>query len=297
MTTSETPKPVDGTVQERQAYTAARAAAARTRDEARLRHAEAVDSSARSIPHDDGYSVSQPGSLPGADAIVSEVSARLEELGEERLTSGKRKAGAMAKKLLPEEAFALDSPYMRFALSEAVVGPISAYLGVVPILNQIDIWYSAASDSPSEPRSSQLWHLDHADTTQVKVWVYCSDVGAESGPLTILPASVSDTLANEIGYDLGEGYRVTDDRVRETVGDSEIALVAPKGAVTFVDTSRCFHFGSRVEQGAPARRVFFAQYLTPYAFRYDGDHRNEASFRQLATSASSELERLLLGAD
>jgi hypothetical protein len=32
---------------------------------------------------------------------------------------------------------------MRFALDERVVGPIAAYLGVVPVLNELDDWYNA----------------------------------------------------------------------------------------------------------------------------------------------------------
>jgi hypothetical protein len=290
---SDTPKPVDGTVAEREAYTAARAAAARERDEARLRLVKELGGSA-SIAREDGYAVLPPPSVPGAAAVAAEANALLDALGEERLTTGKRKAGSMAKKLLPPEAFELDSPYMRFALSEDIVGPISAYLGLVPILNQIDVWYSATAQA--EPRSSQLWHLDHADTSQVKVWVHCSDVGADSGPLTILDASTSTSLADSIGYNFGDGYRVSDDQVDEIAGGAEVALTAPAGAVAFVDTSRCFHFGSRVAPGAPARRVFMAQYLTPYAFRYDGDHREEATYRNLAAAGSSELERLLLGA-
>src|SRR5579862_5120882 len=296
MAIPEARKPVDTTVPERRAYTSARAAAARERDDARVRQVENLRAAASvSIPNEDGYAVAPPHGVPGADAVVAETNALLEALGEQRLTSGKLKAGSMAKKLLPQEAFELDSPYMRFALSEAVVGPISVYLGLVPILNQIDVWYS--SPARDEPRSSQLWHLDHADTIQIKVFLYCSDVGADSGPLTILSASVSDALAERIGYDYGDAYRVSDDTVRETAGaDGEIALTAPTGSVAFVDTSRCFHFGSRVAPGAPARRVFVAQYLTPYAFRYDGDHRDEATYRGLAGTGSSELERLLLGA-
>jgi hypothetical protein len=63
-----------------------------------------------------------------------------------------------------------------------------------------------------------------------------------------------------------------------------------------VDTSRCMHMGSRAEEGCPVRRVFFVKFVTPYSFRFEGDHREEAPFRQLASASSSELESFVLGA-
>jgi hypothetical protein len=228
--------------------------------------------------------------------VIESANETVDSIGHERLMGGKTKGGFLAKGFLPDDATTLDSPYLRFALDEDVVGPIAAYLGVVPILTVIDVWYSA--HGAKAPKSSQLWHLDPADTTQIKVWVHCSDIGAESGPLTILDATTSDELAARIGYRYDEGhYRLGDDEVKDSVGaDRIVPLVGSKGTVGFVDTSMCFHFGSRVSAGAPPRRMAFFQYLTPYAFEFVSDHREEAPLRGLATAGSSELERLVLGA-
>jgi hypothetical protein len=130
----------------------------------------------------------------------------------------------------------------------------------------------------------------------VKVWVYCSDVGPESGPLTVLDASASDALADAIGYDFDEGYRVPDEQVSSFVGEHGVTpLEGPAGTVALVDTSRCFHFGSRVRPGAPPRRMVLFQYLTPYAFEFTSDHREQAALRHLADGAGLR-EQLVLGA-
>jgi hypothetical protein len=38
------------------------------------------------------------------------------------------------------------------------------------------------------------------------------------------------------------------------------------------------------------------KFVTPYAFKFKEDHREESPFRDLATGTSSELETLVLGA-
>jgi hypothetical protein len=288
----------NGTVAERRAYTAALRERERGRDAARFRlAAELTRREQLSIPADKGYAVVAPGTLETADQVVAATNGLIDSIGHDGLVakghSGQKEF--LRRDFLPEEAFELDSPYMRLALSEKVLGAVTAYLEMVPVLAEIDAWYSAPD--PSAPHSSQLWHMDHADTTQIKVWIHCSDVGSDSGPLTILDAATSDSLAENIGYSVGESYRVPDETVQETVGtDGLVPLVGPKGTVDFVDTSRCFHFGSRVEVGAPPRRMVMLQYLTPYAFVYKADHLKRARYRLLASTGGSELERLVLGA-
>ncbi len=284
------------TVPGRRAQTAARQEASRQRDAERYELVPATPSRV-TIPPEKGYAIVPPGELAGADAVVDAANALIDGLGDETLTGGslgKLKGGFLAKGFLPAEQLTLDSPYLRFALSDDVVNAAASYLGVVPILTEIDVWYSVPPKK-EEPRSSQLWHLDHADTTQVKVWVHCSDVESASGPLTVVDAATSDALAQSIDYNFDEGYRVPDDKVDAFVGAGVTPLEGPTGTVSFVDTSRCFHFGSRVQPGAQPRRMVLFQYLTPYAFEFTADHREQAGLRHLANGAGRR-EQLVLGA-
>ena len=286
-----------GIVPQRRALIAARKERARERDAARVRLAEELAQRARySIPRDRGFLIIPAGGLAGAAGLIKATNEVIDSVGHERLLTGDTKGGFIARGFLPDDARTLGSPYMRFALDEDVIGSIAAYLGVVPVLTVVNGFYSV--HGPNALKSSQLWHLDPADTTQIKVWVHCSDVGPESGPLTIVDATTSDQFADRIGYRYDSGrYRVGDDEIRDLVGEDRIVpLEGPRGTVAFVDTSMCFHFGSRVSAGAPPRRMVMFQYLTPYAFEFISDHREEAPFRSLATAGSSELERLVLGA-
>lgn len=287
-----------GTIDQLRERTAARREAGRERDAARISlAAELGGRSPLSIPEDQGFLVLPPGTVDEAAPVIDAGNALIESIGHERLLSEfNPKKDTMSRGFLPEEAHRLDSPYMRFAMSENVVAPISAYLGVVPILLAIDIWYAYAPPHKKGPRNAQLWHLDGDDTRQVKVWIHLQDVVPESGPLTVLPASASEEFAQETEYDSSVEYRIPDEKVAEFMRPEDLKRFdGPAGTIDFVDTSRCLHFGSRVDEGSPIRRVFFAKYVTPYAFKFKDDHRQEAPYRDLASQSSSELESLLLG--
>src|SRR5262245_12575135 len=102
-------------------------------------------------------------------------------------------------------------------------------------------------DNHLPPRDSQLYHIDFYDSPQVYVLVLMEDVTAERGPWTFLPASVTDRVSRALGYrHRGMRYGVQDEDIYRHVDRSEeIVFAYPKGTVLFIDSSRCFHFGSR----------------------------------------------------
>jgi hypothetical protein len=289
--------PKRGTIEQRRAWTEALREARRVRDAARYRIGDELARRSRlSIAPELGFCVVPPGTIPEAAVVAASVNEIVDSIGHARLVGEYNpKKDAMARGFLPAEARRVGSPYLGFALSESVLAPVAAYLRLVPILFAFDAWYSPPSKP--KPRHAQRWHLDGDDTTQVKVWIHCADIGPETGPLTALDARRSEGLAEAISYDSSIEYRIADEKVAARYsGDDLTAFVGPAGTVDFVDTSRCFHFGSRVAPNAPSRRVFYVQYVTPYAFKFRHDHREEAPYRHLASAAASELESLVLGA-
>jgi len=298
---TKTADPRRGTLDQREAYIVARREAGRERDADRLRIAEELRETVRfPVSDDDGYRILPPGTIPEAAAVADDANALIEKIGHDTLvTKYNPKHDTMCRGFLPKSAFELDSPYMRFALNQDILESISAYLGVVPVLNKYDVWYSPPATVEDSIRNAQLWHMDGDDLVQIKVWLHLDEVGPQSGPLTALSVVQSRAFAEEIGYDTSKEYRITDEKMYSFVDESELVrFEGPKGTVDIVDTSRCFHYGSRVDEGVPslARRIFQAQYLTPYSFNFKVDHREEAAFRHLASSASSDLEALALGA-
>jgi hypothetical protein len=288
-----------GTLEELRSRTAVRRDQWRERDADRLRIAgEFAQDSRFTIPEEKGYLILPPGSIAAAEPVIAAGNEVVDSIGHERLLSEfNPRKDTMSRGFLPPDASELGSPYMNFALSEDIVGAASAYLGVVPILLGIDIWYAYAEHTLDAPINASLWHLDGDDTTQVKVWIHLADVVPDSGPLTILDATKSEEFAEQTEYDSSVEYRIPDEKINSFITDEDlVSFDGPKGQIDFVDTSRTMHMGSRAKAGCPVRRVFFAKYVTPYAFKFKEDHREESPFRHLASGASSELETLVLGA-
>jgi hypothetical protein len=170
---------------------------------------------------------------------------------------------------------------------------VARYLGIVPVLTHIEVYYSAFRDTALA--SSQLFHCDQDDTSQIKVYVLCSDVDEQTGPMVLLGADTSKIVRRAVRYEYRN--RATDEEVFRAVGERDRhRLVGRSGTVAFVDTSRCFHYGSRVSEGAPPRLVTVVQYLSPFSFRVSRDRKRAAPYGYAAQPGSSSLERLVLGA-
>jgi hypothetical protein len=274
-------------------YVALRRASTPVRTMRRTRLARAVDASGFSIPDDRGFVLLPPETFVESSEVVAyanqqAASADLEELR-------KRGKDFMLPLLTPAD-FTRDTPIARFALRPDVLAAVSSYLGVVPILNGMNV-YRSAPGTRDRYISSQLFHCDGDDTRQIKVFILCGDVGEDNGPLMILDAARSKMLRDRVGYEYRN--RVEDDEAKRVMGDDlELtAVVGAAGTSCFVDTSRCFHYGSRVDSDADARLVVIVQYVTPYSFMLPREYRSRAPYRHLADGSTGTLERHVLGVE
>jgi hypothetical protein len=276
----------------RRGYLRARAAAMAGELAAREQLAAAIGDSARVMPRDDGYVLCPSGSL-GVEEVVREG---LKVVDAVDLEQKKAKANKpFMVKLAEMDDLTLESPLMKFALRRDVVATAAHYLGVVPILQYANVMYS--SHAAAEPAKSQLHHCDSDEAEQVKVFVLCAEVTPRTGPLTFIPASLSQEIRDRVDYEYNT--RLTDQRVRDVLGNrlTEVALTGPPGTTAFVDTSRCFHYGSRFADPNARRVLVMLQYVTPLAFILPADNYLEgARFRRLATPAHDELTSMVLGA-
>jgi len=187
------------------------------------------------------------------------------------------------------------SALMRFALSPAVVAVAASYLGLVPRLAGVTILESRAQ--PGDVAGSQLFHCDYEDVRQVKIFVGCSDTRSENGPLCAIPAEQSRRVKSAIHYRYGDTrFRVPDAVVNDHVSADGIEeFTGPPGSVTFIDTSSCFHYGSRIAPGAAGRLVVQFQYLSPAAFELVFAPTIRRPVLAGAAGATA-LERMVLGA-
>ena len=155
---------------------------------------------------------------------------------------------------------------LQYGLSEQTVAIVSRYLGQLPVMPFTLIWRSAPTKAPLT--ESQLWHLDHSDTRQIKIFIFLQEVTDKNGPLVLIPAHLSQKLREKLRYNWQERRRVSDKRMDEIINPNDVVKVTgPKGTVVFVDTSRCFHYGSRLQEGN--RHVLLYRYLTISSFLFN----------------------------
>ena len=245
-----------------------------------------------SVGRDTGFSVHPPGTFDTADV----VSYALQTVEDSDLVRKKLKANKpFMMQLLDQGSYTIESPLLRFGLQSEIVAIAAAYLGLVPILQFASVYYSSATGA--ELAKSQLYHCDSDDVEQLKVFVLCEAVTPAMGPLTLLRADDSEVIRARSAYRFNT--RLADTEVEELLGGRPAAteLVGPAGTTAFVDTSRCFHYGSRIEDPTLRRVIVLLQYVTPLAFVLpEDDFRLGARFRALDAPSLDPVTRLVLGA-
>jgi hypothetical protein len=282
-----------GSDRERAIYVGVRKALAPRMTLTRAQAARAGDPAELEIPADKGYLILPPGALPEAAEVVADATTRFEESGGAEGIKRDRKRKQFMIPIVGQTDLTRESPIVRLALRDDVLAAASAYLGSAPLLSSANVYVSKSSER--ELMSSQLFHCDADDTKQVKIFVLCSEVTEANGPLKILDAADSALLRGKLGYRYRD--RVTDEEARAAIGERPlVSLTGAPGTVCFVDTSRCFHYGSRVEGEAAPRLAAMAQFLTPHSFMLPRDVRSEAPFRRLAGADERRLQTLALGA-
>jgi hypothetical protein len=233
--------------------------------------------SAVAIDPAQGFRCFPAGTFTEADELAVAAAQLLEARSVDDVLAKRKGAGRKRFLINVLDAATLDvnHPAVRLALRPDLLAAIAAYMGTVPVLRSIQVFYSGTLDR--EPTSSQLYHCDADDTRQLKIFVLCSKVESANGPLTMLDATRSGIVRQATGYTFHS--RLTDQQVDDALGGPTRAteLVGEPGAVGLVDTSRCFHFGSRVVPGAAPRLVTMIQFLSPSAFVLRGDYRSGAA--------------------
>jgi hypothetical protein len=202
----------------------------------------------------DGWALDRSMSLPHLDALL--------ELSDEIFAhrAGQRTSGPGAYRSFFQDVWhpatdPVDYPaFLDFATSSDLVATVADYLGCIPALSTtlpsgIRLVESNRlfDDRPDVPHDSQLYHIDYYSLPNVYVLVLLQDTTSEHGPWTFLPRSISQRVAEALGYwRYGRGYRLTDEEVYSLADRSEaIEFTGARGSVLFIESSGCLHFGSR----------------------------------------------------
>jgi hypothetical protein len=130
--------------------------------------------------------------------------------------------------------------FLDLALHDDIIGSITEYFDQVPRLFNLALWWSPPNQTA---KGSQLYHHDHRDSRQAKLFLNINDVTLDAGPLHFLPADCSTRVDDKLGYSQD---RYTDEDVYSVCSKKEVvAAVGHPGTAFLVDTARCLHYGSR----------------------------------------------------
>jgi hypothetical protein len=147
-----------------------------------------------------------------------------------------------------------------FALQPQLVACAARHLGVLPVLVAIRILYSPNADGALD--RAQLFHVDPEGERQAKGFMAIRRVGPENSPFTFVPRGLTRAMMRS-GQEAYRWKRVPDKYIaRAAPPEQWIAHTGDAGDGLIVDTSQCFHFGSR--PNVAPRFLFYFSYLDPF---------------------------------
>jgi hypothetical protein len=199
-------------------------------------------------------------------------------------------------KLLPHDTQAV-STMLELALHPPLLATVIRYFGTVPVLGDMDFFYSLAIPDDQPFSRSQLYHCDDTSATQLKVFVYCDDVDDASGPFELIDAATSSRARAQIGYRFaGRRYRVSDAEMDNQVRrEDQRMMTGAAGSSFVVDTVRCFHRGSRIRDASRSRMVAVFQYVPVHCSQLVGPLPTCAPYHQLTRPEMPAIARAVLG--
>lgn len=125
---------------------------------------------------------------------------------------------------------------------ESLLRLAQEYLGASPVHDLVAGWWSAPG-AGSASQAAQLFHFDLDRPRFLKLFVYLSDVGPETGP----HAYVRGTH-RELPVEFRADRRYSDEEVERRFKDEVVRIPGPRGTVFLADT-RGLHKGEPVISG------------------------------------------------
>lgn len=208
---------------------------------------------AQFIPRDQGYQVFSPDAFPELPSIVDSCQSVYDD-HLANLTGSESYNKSFFYNILTADGLHRHPVLLDFSLSQAVTEIVTGYLGHLPRLNSLGVFYSPINDTVE---GSQRYHIDGDCLTQVKVFINAWEASKDGGGFTFVPKSrVTPSLRAG-----GLNYQLKDDDVSQIVPmEQQIVLEGMPGSGAFIDTSRCLHQGSRARTSP--RLVFQLQYVS-----------------------------------
>jgi hypothetical protein len=240
------------------------------------------------IPQETGFLIWSPPNLSSLPLLIKEANNAFNHVNLAEL--GSRTDNQTPNRLnIPwDKPLSLDHPLYQVARDPNILGPITRYLGFLPIINALDILYYP--NNQWFPKSTQFFHVDAKSTDQIRVFIHISDVGALSGPTLVFPKNICQSV-----FENYLGNYPEDSFFEKNLGfDNCQQLVGPSGSIVFFDSGRCFHAGGR--PSSFPRLILNIQYVSPAMIQWlPTGWSKRTRFWNLANPYSSPVDKYLLG--
>ena len=124
---------------------------------------------------------------------------------------------------------------MAIANDARVLALVEAWMGVKPTLAALRVWWSTPT-ATGEPEHAELFHRDVDDLQFIKLFVYLTDVGEDTGPHIFVEGSQRIDKLTRIA-------RYTDEQVAEAFGEDAIRRFTGPAGTAFLENTYGMHRG------------------------------------------------------
>lgn len=153
-----------------------------------------------------------------------------------------------------------------FLFSNNLLNILSGYFNKRLILKEVTLLYS--ENKEFEKGRSQEFHMDGDDQKQIKLRLNVCDINYDNGPLTVINKSDTKRIFKKLSDNnivKKKSTKVDDKSLFSTFSDIKTqTLIGKEGSIDMVDTSNCYHYGSR--PGNKPRLILEYQFLTPFSY-------------------------------
>lgn len=156
---------------------------------------------------------------------------------------------------LPKDV--LSAPHLiALANDPHIIGVVSEFLGCKPTIGYLAAWWSYHTSKGAQ--QAEFFHRDVDDWKFVKLFVYLTDVGVDSGPHMYVQYSSSSDKLTEI-------RRFTDEEVCSSFGAENLLTLTAMAGQGFLEDTFGIHKGQPVEEGKRLIfQVVYAISVLPY---------------------------------
>lgn len=144
---------------------------------------------------------------------------------------------------MPETVLVNETVIQEIMADQTLMAVAQAYVGTLPVLDTVNLWWSAIYGTEPGSSAAQLFHFDMDRIKWLKFFFYLTDVDENSGPHVYVKGShrSGHPAASSL---LAHGYvRLPDKDVVEAYGrENVVEITGSRGTIVAVDT-RGFHKG------------------------------------------------------